>query len=195
MVSIVTKAMDDGIGGIQTNVVEELRRVHLAIEAMKSMVGQEWLISRAELLDIEKNTDVEEIWIISQSLAEETNKEFLDMVKSNLKRGICYRYIVADQPAIHARAEQIKSAHGNSKEMQFIFVSDEMFALVAAHDIAIYGPRGRGAEQRMGFMNLPTGDGGNEYFIRLGPRFVQEIVGRLLSKIEPVVHGRMAPAI
>lgn len=180
--------------GLSLALSDGLHDNQLAMEALKAMLGKEWLISRAALLDIEKKAKVEEIWIISRSLEEETNKEFLEIVRKNIKRGVRYRYITMDEPNARSRAEKIRAAHEFNERVTVHFVSDQLFALVAAHDIAIFGPIGLNAHESVAFMNLPLDQGGNDFFIRLGPRHTQEIVGQLLNRVitigKPVAEAR-----
>lgn len=160
-----------------------IERLRLSIDALKAMTGKEWLLSREELLAEERKANVSEIWIISRSLDEETDPSFIAVVKNNVKRGITYRYIVPDQPATRARAAQVRSAHGESTRVQVVFVSDDLFVLVAPQDIALFGPVGRNANGVIGYMNLPIGEGGNEFFLRLGNEHVRELVGRLMPRV------------
>lgn len=169
---------------VEQRVIPNLDALRLAIESLKATIGQQWLISREELLAIEKKASVDEIWIVSQSLEEETDPLFAKIVARNLKRGIKYKYIVSDQPSVRTRTEEMKSAFRSDGGLQFVFVSDELFALVAPQDIAIYGPVGKNADRCEGYMNVPIGTGGNEYFIRLAPKYVRELIGRLRARVD-----------
>lgn len=173
----------DELGGCLATAERGIEGLRLSVDALKAMTGRAWLLSREELLAEERKANVSEIWIISRSLDEETDPSFIAVVKNNLKRGITYRYIVPDQPATRARAQQVCSAHGDARRVQVVFVSDDLFVLVAPQDIALFGPIGRNADSVIGYMNLPIGEGGNEFFLRLGNEHVRELVGRLMPRV------------
>lgn len=171
------------VSALQLETKNSLSGVAHALQALKGLLKQDWLVSRAELMDIERAVDAEEIWIISQLLQEETSQDtFLPIVRENLKRGIKYLHVLPDGDSAHARAEQIKSVHNNSNQISFLFVSDQLFDLVCAQDIVIYAPVGRNANAMTAFMNLPT-LGGSEFFICLEAGYARDLVGRILARL------------
>lgn len=166
---------------LHSTISDRLDALENTVRSVKAAFGKDWLISREELLRLEEKTKAAEIWIISRGLQEETDEEtYLRVVRKNIKRGITYTYIVPDNEVTRAKAEQIKSAHENSGQIGFRFMTEEFFDLAAAQDIAILGPVGRDAANMRAYMNLPTGGEGSEYFIVLGKEFAERLVGRLL---------------
>jgi hypothetical protein len=59
-----------------------------------------------------------------------------------------------------------------------------LFELIAASDIVIFGPTGAEAYKMKGYMNLPIKERGTDYFLELGPRQCEQIVGILLNQSE-----------
>lgn len=172
---------------------ERLQALEHAVQSIKAAFGQEWLISREELLCIEEKTKATEIWILSRGLQEETNEEtYLRVVRKNIKRGITYTYFVCDNEMTRVKAEQIKSVHGNTPSICFRFMTEEFFDLAASQDIAIFGPRGANASNMKAYMNLPCGNSGSEYFIVLNKDFSERLVGRLLKQASTTNEDKSA---
>lgn len=167
---------------LYATISDRLDALDVTVRGVNAAFGKDWLISRAGLLKIEEKTKAGEVWVISRGLQEETDEEtYLRVVRKNIKRGIKYTYIAPDNDVTRAKAEQIKSAHENSTQIDFRFIKEEFFDLVAAQDIAIIGPIGKEADSMKAYMNLPIGPGGSEYFIVLGGEFAEKLVGRLLG--------------
>jgi hypothetical protein len=164
-----------------------------AVHSARAAFGKEWLISREELMILEGKTKANEVWIISRSLHEETDKKtFLPIVKNNIKRGVKYTYVVPDSDLIRAKVAKIRSAHGVGESVYFRFISDELFDLVAVQDIAVFGPIGEKGEDMVAYMNLPIGEAGSDYFIALSREFAERLVGRLLRMAETQSTERKA---
>lgn len=152
------------------------------IRNVRAAFGNDWLVSRDELMRLESNTKASEIWIVSQGLQEETNDQtYLRVVRKNIGRGIRYTYIVPDNDVTRTKAAQIRSAHENNARVVFRFIREEYFDLVAAQDIAILGPVGKGAASMRAYMNLPIESGGADNFVVLSNDYAQRLVGRLLG--------------
>ena len=184
LLQLVMTKVENDLVTISDSVAEGLRNVRFSIESLKAMMGKKWLISRVQLLEIEQKATVGEIWIVSRNLEEETSGEFLNVVRSNVKRGIRYRYFAPTEPHTQSKIEKVRSAHAFNDLVSICAVADEFFSLVAAHDIVIFAPVGRNAHHCAAYMNLPLDEGGTEFYIRLGPNHTQEIVGRLLARVK-----------
>lgn len=161
-----------------------LARIDGLIERLVSenaMREAPWLITSDRLQQLESTTQATQIWIITRSMEEEIEVDlFGKVIKSNLERGVSYTYFIPDVPAILARVERMKDVY-RSDRLIFKAISSPLFDLISAQDTAIFGALGSGSREMAGYMNLPIHEGGNSYFVVLGPQHCEGIVGTLSS--------------
>lgn len=154
--------------------------------ATQEMKNSSWLITSSELKEIERTTVASSIWVITRSLEEELDADlFGDVIKQNLKKNKTYTYFIPNNHALRARVTKMRDIY-NSPNLKFKMIQSELFDIISAQDVAIYGAEGKGAKEMAGYMNLPIENGGNEYFVVMGPRQAERIVG-ILNNAESTV--------
>jgi hypothetical protein len=148
-------------------------------QASSVIANSDWLISSPSLRDMERATNASHVWIITRSLEEEVESElFGEVVEFNLKRGIKYTYILPNEASLYARIEKMRDMY-NYSNLEFRIIESPLFDIISSQDMAIFGPDGRGSREMAGYMNLPIDTGGNDYFVVLGTRQSERIVGIL----------------
>lgn len=140
-----------------------------------------WLITTDELRKIEAKIKVENIWIITDSLEEELDKEdFGDIIRKNLERGKVYTYFIPDDAdgGLKTRVNRMRDAY-KSDNMYFKMIDSELFKIISAQDMAIFGATGSGSAQMAGYMNPPLKERGKNFFIGVSARHCELVVETL----------------
>ena len=70
-----------------------------------------------------------------------------------------------------------------SEKMCFKVIDSKLFKIISAQDMAIFGATGEGSRQMAGYMNPPLSERGNDFFIVMGARHCELVVG-ILSEID-----------
>ena len=160
-----------------------LTAVSSQLEAVASVSKANWLITSARLKELEANVESDHIWIITQSLEEEIDENnFGPVIAANFARGMTYTYFVPDNPQMKLRIGKLKLIHNNNERLKFRVLKNELFALVSAQDVAIFGPLDPTSGRMTGYMNLPIHQHGSDYFILLGPQYAEQIVAVLMGQ-------------
>lgn len=168
--------------GIESGLERKISDLSARIEEFTASQGSNqysWLITTDKLRKIEAKIKVENIWIITDSLQEELDKEdFGDIIRKNLERGKVYTYFIPDDEGLKTRVNRMRDTY-KSGNMYFKMIDSKLFKIISAQDMAIFGATGPGSAQMAGYMNLPLKERGNNFFIGMSAKHCELVVGTL----------------
>lgn len=147
-----------------------------------------FLYTSRQLLDYEQSVKCPDIWILTADLLTEVERDiFKSVVLPNIGRGVRYIYFVPNTELIHGRIAQMRALYprlGTTDDIQFKFLPDTFFFLVANLEIAIYNPlanKNKEFAPRSAYMGLPTATIAEEghYYASIAGDLVDTLVGHL----------------
>lgn len=167
---------------------------------MSLMLNQYWdgeipgvpgIIKDEDLAKYEAKIDCSEIWLVSYDLESEFNDGlYQDVVINNLKRGIKYKYFVAQTPGIEVTIdnEVINTLPDECKQnFEYFILKNEFFFLVDNIDFVIYDPYNAASSGISGckaYMSMVLSNGDVIYEAPMNSDLRDRIVARLIEYLE-----------
>lgn len=140
-----------------------------------------WIITTPQMAEYEQSCAVPEIWLISSDMSEDVSGgPFQDIVGTNIKRGIIYRYFVPNKPEMHARIEQLRKNNAYSVNLKVSFLNDDFFFLVPRLDFAIYNPYKLDGIERIAYMGIPVESDPSRFHARIDNNLIDVLIGKLM---------------
>ena len=101
------------------------------------------IIKSSDLPDLEKKCS-SEVWILAFDLHTEKRPDVKALVKTNLEKGIKYKYFISDNYKVRLDAkdliEEFRDCIPNISNYEFYFIKDDYFFFINGLDIVIYDP-------------------------------------------------------
>jgi len=141
-----------------------------------------WIITSKKMAEFEAAAKPHEVWLVTSDLSEDIpGAIFFDIVHTNLKRGIHYRYFIPQSLQTEAQARQLVENHKGVGKLDVVYLSDEFFFLSQGLDITIYDPFNKSGK-RCGFLGLPV-HSEERVHAALRTEFVDLVIGRLHKQL------------
>lgn len=145
----------------------------------------EWILTNDELLKFETEYAESEVWIVTSDLLEDgIDGPFFNAVKTNLEKGVIYRYFLPKNDVVRLETDRMKNEIGDELKDKIVpyFLKDDFFFLFSKFDFGIINPHAC-CGKRYGFMGINTPDGNNNRFqIRIPDNLMNEFVAKLEDK-------------
>ena len=117
-----------------------------------------WLVSGAELNELEGTAKGREIWVVSPDLSNDTGDALaIPIVKANAGRGTIYSYVVPNTPVIRARIAELREVFAEHKDkLNGAIIPQSEFCFLSHTHLVVYNPRGEQAEPGRVLLELPV---------------------------------------
>jgi hypothetical protein len=159
-------------------------RINELITAFRGQTNHSWLLSSAEINEMERMHKSNNIWIISPDLSLDTGStDFLYTVVKNIKRGVRYTYFVSDTNLIKARLKEVNAVYESSINAPRIITlkEAEFFAITRTH-IAMYNPEAKKGIPPRVFVELPLQNRG--WWVEMSSNDGADYIGRISKFVQ-----------
>jgi len=139
---------------------QEIDTVLQHLESIIPPTGFDWLLSDSDLAAAEAHARGDQIWIVSPDLRNVTGQGVIsDAVKSNVKRGITYTYIVPKSDVVQGLLPGLRQVFkSNPKRLRLVQLPENEFRLLSVTHVAVFNATLVGGQAPEVFLELPIED-------------------------------------
>ena len=154
------------------------------------------IIPESELAEFERTypyCENAEIWIISNDLMPDLcGGLYVDIVPSNLARGIKYKIFIAKSNTVEAKIVEMKMKNNDSKNIEYFILNDDFFFLVSRFDFTIYDPFGVSSIGKLGYIGLDLPNQKELLAAKVDNKLTDAIISKLISQFRITIPHKKA---
>lgn len=139
------------------------------------------ILTERQLAKQEDDVEMKELWIITADLGFDADDSvFEEATENNIKRGTKYTYFIPQNKVTKSRIEQLKMLHGNSSNLQFVFLDDDFFFFAPNLDCVLHFYSSNRPND--GFIGLTLNY--KRYYIKMSSELFHATYGNLFQHVE-----------
>jgi hypothetical protein len=176
-----------GFAGSSANANKHVARSIELLRRELNMARSPIVLPDPALADIERSIESGHIWIVTEELLVEFGGrkdpifDFIDVMRENITKGVCYTYIIPDRVPVQNRADVIRSRFQEyiDSQLNFALLTEEQWSTlpVSQGEYLVYGPE-RGHTSQV-FYLLPTERGPRvRQWVRVSPELQDYWIGQ-----------------
>lgn len=182
----IFKSLNEFVSSTKKEHIDFVNNLKLLTHEIHNSVNltnaSDWLMTTQQLVDLEAREAKSDVWIVTSDLEEDSlDGPFYKTIKSNLNRGVTYRYFLPNSNKIVSRVDRLRNSLDEfyNKTLFFHHLDDDFFFLISQFDFGIINPS-ECYNMRFGFMGI-TAPGVNKirFQVKISDHLIDEIVGKL----------------